>query len=216
MATASHLGANIKMPNRNDQLATSIGNNNLVSKNLNNHDDNPYQNAPHQNDTWIGDKIADPKPCHTLRILFQNVNNIGSRFIAQNTATIISDQLCTKIDILGMTEHCVNMLFCDTLHQIQSGIKHQITEKTTLQINSSNLHTETPYLPGGTAVSITGNTVGRLKPNGRGGDAMEMDELYNIMTQKSKANHNIFGISSQRPTNERYWNSCMAPTTTLP
>jgi hypothetical protein len=41
-----------------------------------------------------------------------------------------------------------------------------------LQIDSSNLQTISPYLPGGTAILIVGSLLGRVAPNGKGGDPM--------------------------------------------
>ena len=53
------------------------------------------------------------------------------------------------------------------------GAKQQITDqKVVLQIDAGTMVTDNVYLPGGTAMIVTGDTVGRLEPKGQGGDPL--------------------------------------------
>ena len=117
--------------------------------------------------------------------------------------TIISEQIATESDILCMTEHCINVHHQDIHRQIQSSIRKTIHEKVYLQITSSVTQTESPYLPGGTAIAITGNSVGRLEQTNRGGDAMGR---WTYITLKRKYHNPITIISvyqvNIKPTND--------------
>jgi hypothetical protein len=102
-----------------------------------------------------------------------------------------------------MTEHCINTRYNNIHNQIQTTIRHQIPEKTRLQINSSKFQTETPYLPGGTVISIVGSHVGRIQPTHQGGDIMGR-WTYVTLRQKQQNRITIFSIYQVniRPTNE--------------
>jgi hypothetical protein len=118
-------------------------------------------------------------------------------------ATIISEQIAIESDILCMTEHCINVHHQDIHQQIQSTIRKTIQQKVNLQITSSNLQTESPYLPGGTAIAVTGNSVGRLEQTIRGEDDMGR---WTYATMKRKHQSPITVISvyqvNIRPTND--------------
>jgi hypothetical protein len=147
--------------------------------------------------------LPQDKPPNTLRITFQNLNCIGTTYTAQNMTTIISGQIAIESDILCMTEHCINVHHRDIHHQIQSSICNAIKEKVNLQITSSNTQTESPYLPGGTAIAVIGNSVGRFEQSSRGGDAMGR---WTYITMKRKHQSPITILFSvyqvnTRPTN---------------
>ena len=131
-------------------------------------------NTPTTTDTnsWIGDEFTNDKPPHTLRITFQNINGIGTTHYKQQLTILANDQIALDIDILGMTEHCLHIHHRDTLKNVQQSIRGSTQEKTFLQINASKSLTTQRYLPGGTAILMIGNTVGRIEPQGRGGDRM--------------------------------------------
>jgi hypothetical protein len=113
---------------------------------------------PH--DTWVGNQPPVTKPTNTICITFQNLNGVGTKYTAQNMSTIISEQMAIESVILGMTEHCINTNHKDIHNQIQTTIRQLIPEKVNLQINScSKFQTDSPYLPGGTAISIIMNLI---------------------------------------------------------
>ena len=131
-----------------------------------------HESLPPQ-DQWIGDAFNNNKPPTTLRLAFQNINGLGSHQYKHNLSLLVNEQITLDIDIMGMTEHCINTQYQDTLKTLQHQTVRQATrEKTTLQIDASDTVTKTRYLPGGTAILLIGNTVGRIEPNGRGGDSM--------------------------------------------
>jgi hypothetical protein len=188
-------------PNTNDQAHFS-------SNTENNHDINDKQTTTQQNiiqpsSSWIGNKLPQEKPPNTLRITFQNLNGIGSTYTAQNMTTIISEQIAIESDILCMTEHCINIHHQDIHHRIQASIRSSIKEKVDLQITSSNLQTESPYLPGGTAIATIGNSVGRLEQTTRGGDDMGR-WTYTTMKRKYQTPITIISVYQVniRPTND--------------
>ena len=173
----------------------------------NNHDINDKQTTQQNHifppNSWVGDKLPKEKPPNTLRITFQNLNGIGTNFVSHNMKTIISEQLAIESDILCMTEHCINVHYRDIHHQIQSSIRNEIKEKVYLQITSSNLQTESPYLPGGTAIAVTGNSVGRLQHTCRGGDHMGR-WTYTTMKRKHQSPITVISVYQVniRPTND--------------
>ena len=121
--------------------------------------------------TWIGQQPNDTKSANTLRLLFQNVNSLGPQY-AQQMSILANEPLTLDVDILAITEHCVNIHHRDTHKRLHNSLRTSIQEKTVLQIDSSTTMTTNSYLPGGTAILMTGDAVGRLEPNGKGGDKM--------------------------------------------
>jgi hypothetical protein len=139
--------------------------------------DNDNDNHTHRSPTldnihWIGDTFTSDKPTNTIRLAFQNLNGLGTNQYQQQLSLIAHEQISLDIDILGMTEHCVNVFHHDTLKNLHQAIKQTTNEKTSLQINSSASQINQRYLPGGTATLLVGNTVGRVEPNGKGGDSL--------------------------------------------
>ena len=183
------------IPNSADHPTTTENNNVAKKKSTN--------NLRHTTTSWIGNILPQEKPKNTIRLTFQNINGIGTNHTANNMTTIISEQIAIESDVLCMTEHCINVHHHDIHHQIQSAIRRTIPDKVNLQISSSRTHTETTYLPGGTAISVVGNTVGRIQPTGRGGDNMGR---WTYVTINRKQQHPITIISAYqvnvRPTND--------------
>jgi hypothetical protein len=126
----------------------------------------------HDESTWIGDKATDNKSPQTTRLVFHNINGLGTTQYRQQISILANDQLSLDIDILGMTEHCLNIHHQDTLKNIQQTLKNSIQDKLFLQMNATRSSTTQRYLPGGTAIMMIGNTIGRLEPKGKGGDYM--------------------------------------------
>jgi hypothetical protein len=124
------------------------------------------------NTQWIGDSFTSDKSTNTVRLAFQNLNGLGTNQYQHQLAILAHEQISLDIDILGMTEHCVNTSHQDILKTLHQAIKQTTNEKTSLQINSSTSQTNHRYLPGGTATLLVGNTVGRVEPNGKGGDPL--------------------------------------------
>jgi len=137
------------------------------------HNENHNRNqTSYDTNQWIGDRFDNDKPTNTVRIAFQNLNGLGTTQYQQHISLIANEQVSLDIDILGMTEHCINVSHKDTLKNLHNAIRNTTKEKTTLQINSSNSKTTQRFLPGGTATLLIGNTVGRVEPSGRGGDSL--------------------------------------------
>ena len=106
-------------------------------------------------------------------MMFHNINGIGTKHFINNMATIINEQCTLEIDIQGITEHCINVNHLDTHSRLQAGVKTQIVDqKVIIQIDAGAMTTDSVYLPGGTAMIATGDTVGRLEPRGQNGDQM--------------------------------------------
>ena len=154
----------------------------IHSPNDDNHNNDPSL-ATYQ---WVGDAFSEDKPTKTLRLAFQNLNGLGSTQYKNQISLLANEQVTLDIDILGMTEHCVNIRHQDTLKNLQQAIRSTTYEKTTLQINASESPTNQRYLPGGTALMLIGNTVGRIEPNGRGGDAMGRWSYVHLRRKKMK------------------------------
>lgn len=143
-----------------------------TTPNRNTNIDNNSNQSTIEVSNWIGDTFSEDKQPQTLRIAFQNLNGLGSQHYTQNLALLANEQADLAIDILGMTEHCINIHHQDTLKNIHQTIRQTITEKSTIQIDASKSPTTQRYLPGGTATLLLGPIVGRIEPNGRGGDSM--------------------------------------------
>jgi hypothetical protein len=152
--------------------------------------------------TWMGQRPQDTKPNNTLRLLFQNVNGLGPQY-AQQLSILANEQLTLDVDILAITEHCVNVHHRDTQKILHNTLRTSIQEKTALQIDSSATMTTNCYLPGGTAIMIAGHAVGRLEPNGKGGDKMGRWSYIHLRRQNLPP-LTIFSVYqvNPRPTNE--------------
>ena len=72
-----------------------------------------------------------------------------------------------------------------------------------LQITSSNTQTESPYLPGGTAIAIIGNSIGRLEQTSRGSNDLGR-WTYLTLKRKYQPPITIFSVYQVniRPTND--------------
>ena len=152
--------------------------------------------------TWIGQQPNDTKSANTLRLLFQNVNSLGPQY-AQQMSILANEPLTLDVDILAITEHCVNIHHRDTHKSLHNSLRTSIQEKTVLQIDSSTTMTTNSYLPGGTAILMTGDAVGRLEPNGKGGDKMGRWSFIHLRRQNLPplTIYSVYQVNP-RPTND--------------
>jgi hypothetical protein len=123
-------------------------------------------------DEWMGPTPAVEPPPHNLRIAFNNINGLGSQQYSHTIQHIADSQRSLEIDILGITEHCINIGQPRVRNTIHTNLKKHFLGQYILQIDSAQMTTKTAYLPGGTATLLLGNIIGRLEPNGRGGDPL--------------------------------------------
>jgi hypothetical protein len=158
-------------------------------------------NSHETHSKWQGHIISDIKPPET----FHNINGIGTKQFIQNMATITNEQCTLGVDIQGITEHCINVHHMDTHSCLQSGVKQQIVDqKVVIQINAGNMATENVYLPGGTAMIVTGDAVGRLEPKGHNGDALGRWSYVNLR-RKGQTPLTIYTV----------YQVCLNPTNTI-
>ena len=168
----------------------------------NNHD---HQSNPEHHERWQGHEIPIAKSPHTFRLMFHNVNGIGSKQYTNNMATIVNEQCALDVDVQGITEHCINIHHLDTHSKLQSGLRQQIVDqKVVLQIDAGKMDTESAYLPGGTATIVIGDTVGRLEPKGHNGDHMGRWS-YIHLRRKNRPPLTIYTV----------YQVCMNPTNTI-
>ena len=118
-------------------------------------------------------------------------------------ATLANEQCSLDVDVQGITEHCINIHHHDTHSRLQSGIRQNLPDqKVVLQIDAGNMSTENVYLPGGTAMIVTGNAVGRIEPNGTQGDPMGRWSFIHLRrkNQKPVTVYTVYQVCLQ-PTN---------------
>ena len=162
-------------------------------------------NSHETHSKWQGHIISDIKPPQTFRMMFHNINGIGTKQFIQNMATITNEQCTLGVDIQGITEHCINVHHMDTHSRLQSGVKQQIgDQKVVIQIDAGNMATDNVYLPGGTAMIVTGDAVGRLEPKGHNGDALGRWSYVNLR-RKGQTPLTIYTV----------YQVCMNPTNTI-
>ena len=163
---------------------------------------NPNQQHHHDQEGWIGNTFSNTKNTSSLRIAFQNINGLGTNDYKNQIAILANEQSALDIDVLGITEHCLHTGHRDTLKHLHQTIRSNLYEKATIQINSSESSATQLYLPGGTALLTIGNTVGRIEPNGLGGDPMGRWS-YVHLRRKRHAPVTIITIYqvNQNPTN---------------
>ena len=155
-------------------------------------------------DRWHGHETPTTKPDHTFRIMFHNVNGIGSKNYINNMSILANEQCTLEVDVQGITEHCINIHHFDTHSKLQSGVRQQIVDqKVVMQIDAGNMSTESVYLPGGTATIVIGDTVGRLEPKGQNGDPMGRWS-YIHLRRKARPPLTIYTVYQvcQTPTND--------------
>jgi len=155
-------------------------------------------------DEWKGQQPPTDKPDNTFRFMFHNINGIGTKGFIANMAALANEQCSLEVDIQGITEHCINIHHHDTHSRLQSGVRQNLPDqKVVLQIDAGNMSTENVYLPGGTAMIIAGNAVGRIEPNGKqGGDPMGRWSLVHLRrkNQKPVTVYTVYQVCLQ-PTN---------------
>jgi hypothetical protein len=122
---------------------------------------------------WIGTAIdTTNSPPNTFRLAFNNVNSLGAHTYSQTIQQLADTQSNFAIDILGITEHCLNVNQPRVRNNLSRGLNQDFLGQHSLQIDCSNLQTVSPYLPGGTAILVIGSLIGRVAPHGKGGDPM--------------------------------------------
>jgi len=152
---------------------------------------------------WKGQQPPDEKQPNTFRLMFHNINGIGTKGYISNMATLANEQCSLDVDVQGITEHCINIHHHDTHSRLQSGLRQNIPDqKIVLQINAGNMSTDNVYLPGGTAMIVTGNAVGRIEPNGTQGDPMGRWSFIHLRrkNQKPVTIYTVYQVCLQ-PTN---------------
>jgi len=79
------------MSTENNNSETPIDKRNSVRNNLNKE---PIQHTDSiLTDTWVGNQMSETKPKNTLRIIFQNLNGIGTTSLYENMAALLSEQI---------------------------------------------------------------------------------------------------------------------------
>jgi hypothetical protein len=119
---------------------------------------------------WAGSPFTNNKPEHTFRILYHNINSLGTSQYHHNIQELVVTQQELQVDLAGFTEHCLNATQPLILNSIRQSLNRQFLGQYVIQMNSAQVDTLTPYLPGGTASLLIGNQIARLEPMGRGGD----------------------------------------------
>ena len=121
--------------------------------------------------TWCGDNLSYDKEPRMIRIMFHNVNGLPLQG-PEAFDTFVNEQINLQVDIQGITEHCLDTTKFQVLHEVQTILRHQYHGQALMQLNSSNESALNTYKPGGTGIMMLGDSVGRLEPNGKGGDEM--------------------------------------------
>jgi hypothetical protein len=152
---------------------------------------------------WIGSTITPDSSSHTFRIAFNNVNSLGAHTYSHSIQQLAETQSTLSVDCLGITEHCLNVSQPRVRNTLSQSLKRDFLGRHILQIDSSNLQTLSPYLPGGTAILVVGTLIGRVAPNGRGGDPMGR---WSYITLRRHAQHplTIYTVYkvNENPTND--------------
>jgi hypothetical protein len=134
---------------------------------------------------WAGSTFTSSIEAHTFRIAFQNVNSLGTSQYHHNIQDIAMSQHELQIDLIGITEHCLNTSQPKVLNTIQRSLNQHFRGQYVIQMNSSSIETSTPYLPGGTASLLIGEQITRIDPIGRGGDEHGRWSFITLRRKKS-------------------------------
>lgn len=156
-----------------------------------------------EEDEWIGTAYTIDKSATTFRITFNNINGIGTQNYGNSMQQLAESQSTLGIDILGITEHCINTgqpRVCNTLHKC---LKQHFLGRYVLQINSGIMETPSAYLPGGTAILLLDQILGRLESDGRGGDPMGRWSFVTLRRHKQPplTIYTVYKVNVQ-PTND--------------
>ncbi len=122
--------------------------------------------------SWMGSSMPTEKGADTFRLAYNNINSIGTHHYGHSIQQLAETQSQLDIDVLGFTEHCLNIGQPRVRRNLSISLNQAFLGQHSLQIDSSNLQTLSPYLPGGTAMLSLGKIIGRIVPNGKGGDSM--------------------------------------------
>jgi len=159
----------------------------------------PLSNA----DQWIGDTPTEDKPHNVFRVVFNNINGLGSGQYRDNIKHLAATQSKWEVDYLGMTEHCINSNQPLIIKNIHTSLRQHHLGQYALQINSGQMTTTTAYLPGGTAILAMGPSISRIEPSGREGDNMgRWSSITYRRKQRSPLTiYTVYQVNP-RPTNE--------------
>lgn len=158
---------------------------------------------PGDDQCWIGGHSPIESPSNTFRVVFNNVNSLGSHHYRTKIQELANTQQYLDIDYLGITEHCLNANQHEVVQNLRKSLQLYNYGHYILQINSGQMCTNTPYLPGGTAALVMGHTIGRIEPTGRQGDNMGRWS-YITFRRRNKPPltiYTIYQVNSQ-PTND--------------
>ena len=166
-----------------------------------------------QNDQWHGDNLETPKRRKNVRVVFHNVNGFKDRESGV-FQELLHEQHSLSIDIQCISEHQRDTQQFQVFNDLQEILQREHPGQAVLQIDSSTAAATHSYKPGGTAILVMGNIIGRMEPKGKGGDAMGRWS-YVTLRRKNTAPLTIISAYQSWPISHEYdWKHGMASTTT--
>lgn len=152
---------------------------------------------------WMGSPVSSAKPPNTFRLAYNNINSLGSTQYSFSIQQLAATQATLDVDYFGMTEHCLNIGQPRVRSTLTKSLNRDYLGQHVLQIDSANMQTLSPYLPGGTGILLVGPIIGRVAPNGKGGDPMGRWSFVSLRRQGKcpLAIYTVYKVN-ERPTNE--------------
>lgn len=131
----------------------------------------PTRSTPTTDIAWQGDEISGDAEYNDFRVMFHNVNGLAVKG-PESFEMFIHDQSRIQVDIMGISEHCLDTTKFQIMHSIRTTARQHFPGQSLVQFHSSSEPAINTYKPGGTGLVLLGNVVSRLESNGRGGDPM--------------------------------------------
>jgi hypothetical protein len=88
---------------------------------------------------WAGSTFTNNKPEHTFRILYQNINSLGTSQYHHNIQELAVTQQELQVDLAGFTEHCLNVTQPRILNSIRQSLNRQFLGQYVIQMNSAQV-----------------------------------------------------------------------------
>lgn len=172
------------------------------------HDNNRRVQETTECREYYGDKISKSKSKKDIRVLFQNINGLGSSDETDKRASIREFINTYKVDVFAMAEVNMNWKIVAKKQSLASLAKEWFEHSRVVTAHNMLVNTKTPHQQGGTAIITSGDMalkvakseqdkkyMGRwcsVKIRGKQGVHIRIVSVYVPIVTKSHGNKTVF------------------------
>lgn len=158
---------------------------------------------------WQGHNLSGPAPTDAVRLSFLNIHGLYTTHtpLSHNVTHLTFAMQTYDVSILGISEHHLPMQNPKLRHQLRDAFQPVQAELggVTYRMDSSGeqCFNESHKLMGGTGLIITGESIGRIVPQGLEGDPMGRWSVLHLRRRRNLAPITVISIYQvcHKPTN---------------